>query len=229
MKKSFTVHDLPKSERPRERLLKLGPEVLSAQEILAVILSRGTTGKSVMNIAQELLSKFGNLKAIASASIEELCQIDGIGQAKACQIKAALELGKRAEGYPEDLSKIEIKTTQDVLRVVRPKLKDKKKEYFLLLLLNSRNQLIRPVDISIGSLDATVVHPREVFKEAIAASAASVICVHNHPSGNPEPSNEDLNLTKRLVQVGNLLGIEVLDHIIIGAQGYYSLKSHNLI
>ncbi|MEO0115273.1 MAG: DNA repair protein RadC [candidate division WOR-3 bacterium] len=229
MKKSFTVRDLPKSERPRERLLRLGPEALSAQEILAVILSRGTAGKSVMNIAQELLSKFGNLKAIASASIEELCQIDGIGPAKACQIKAALELGKRAEGYPEDLSKIEIKTTQDVLRVVRPKLKDKKKEYFLLLLLDSRNQLIRPVDISIGSLDATVVHPREVFKEAIAASAASVICVHNHPSGNPEPSDDDLNLTKRLVLAGNLLGIEILDHIIIGAQGYYSLKSHSLI
>ncbi|MEO0094027.1 MAG: DNA repair protein RadC [candidate division WOR-3 bacterium] len=229
MKKSFTVRDLPKSERPRERLLRLGPEALSAQEILAVILSRGTAGKSVMNIAQELLSKFGNLKAIASASIEELCQIDGIGPAKACQIKAALELGKRAEGYPEDLSKIEIKTTQDVLRVVRPKLKDKKKEYFLLLLLDSRNQLIRPVDISIGSLDATVVHPREVFKEAIAASAASVICVHNHPSGNPEPSDDDLNLTKRLVQAGNLLGIEILDHIIIGALNYYSFKSHNLI
>uniref|UniRef100_A0A7C6AA22 JAB domain-containing protein n=1 Tax=candidate division WOR-3 bacterium TaxID=2052148 RepID=A0A7C6AA22_UNCW3 len=229
MKKSFTVLDLPKGERPRERLLRLGPEVLSSQEILSVILGRGTRGKSVMNIAQELLSKFGNLKAIAGASVEELCQIDGIGPAKACQIKAALELGKRVEGQPEDETKIEIKTTQDVLKVVRPRLKDKKREYFLLLLLDSRNQLIRPVDISIGSLDATVVHPREVFKEAISASAASVICVHNHPSGNPEPSEDDLNLTKRLVQAGKLLGIEVLDHIIIGWQGYYSLKSRNLM
>ena len=229
MKRSFTVRDLPKAERPRERLLRLGPDALSSQEILAVILGRGTAGKSVMNIVQELLSKFGNLKRIAEASIEELCEIDGIGPAKACQIKAAFEFGKRIDGCPEDEKKIEIKTTQDIIKVVRNKLKDKKKEYFLLLALNSRNQLIRTIDISMGSLDATVVHPREVFKEAIAALAASVICVHNHPSGNLEPSDDDLNLTKRLVQAGNLLGIEVLDHIIIGSQGYFSLKSRNLL
>jgi len=229
MKRSFTVRDLPSSERPRERLLRLGAEVLSAQEILAVILGRGTVGKPIMNIAQNLLSKFGNLKSIAEASIEELCKIEGVGIAKACQIKAALELGKRADSYPEDEKRIEIKTAQDALKVVKQKLKDKKKEYFLLLLLDSRNQLIRPIDISMGSLDATVVHPREVFKEAITASAASVVLVHNHPSGNPEPSDDDLNLTKRLVQAGNLLGIEVLDHIIIGSQGHYSMKSHNLI
>ena len=229
MKRSFTVRDLPKAERPRERLLRLGPDALSSQEILAIIISRGTAGKSVMNIVQVLISKFGNLKRIAEASIEELCEIDGIGPAKACQIKAAFEFGKRIDGYPEDEKTIEIKTTQDVLKVVGNKLKDKKKEYFLLLALNSRNQLIKTSDISMGSLDATVVHPREVFKEAIASLAASVICVHNHPSGNPEPSDDDLNLTKRLVQAGNLLGIEVLDHIIIGGQGHYSLKSHNLI
>jgi DNA repair protein RadC len=229
MKHSFTVRDLPKAERPRERLVKLGTESLSSQEILAVILGRGTKGKSVINIAQDLLSKFHNLKAIAEASIEELCQIEGIGIAKACQIKAALELGKRVDTFPEDAQKITIKTTQDVLKAVRQKLKDKKNESFLLLLLDTRNQLIRPAEISRGSLDATVVHPREVFKEAITASAASVICVHNHPSGNPEPSDDDLNLTKRLVQAGNLLGIEVLDHIIIGSQEHYSLKSHNLL
>jgi DNA repair protein RadC len=229
MKRSFTVRDLPKAERPRERLLRLGPEALSSQEILAVILGRGTAGKSVMNIVQELLSKFGNPKNIGEASIEKLCEIEGIGPAKACQIKAAFEFGKRIDGYPEDEKIIEIITTQDVFKAVRKKLKDKKKEYFLLLALNSRNQLIRTIDISMGSLDATVVHPREVFKEAIGASAASVICVHNHPSGNPEPSDDDLNLTKRLVQAGNLLGIEVLDHIIIGSQEHYSLKSHNLL
>jgi DNA repair protein RadC len=229
MKRSFTVRDLPKAERPRERLLRLGPDVLSSQEILAIIISRGTAGKSVMNIVQALISKFGNLKRIAEASIEELCEIDGIGPAKACQIKAAFEFGKRIDGYQEDEKTIEIKTTQDVLKAVRNKLKDKKKEYFLLLALNSRNQLIKTIDISIGSLDATVVHPREVFKEAIAALAASVICVHNHPSGNPEPSDDDLNLTKRLIQAGNILGIELLDHIIISSQGHYSLKCHNLL
>ncbi len=229
MKRSFTVRDLPKAERPRERLLRLGPDALSSQEILAIIISRGTAGKSVMNIVQALISKFGNLKRIAEASIEELCEIDGIGPAKACQIKAAFEFGKRIEEWSEDEKKTEIKTTLDVLKVVRNKLKDKKKEYFLLLALNSRNQLIKTIDISMGSLDTAVVHPREVFKEAIGALAASVICIHNHPSGNPEPSDDDLNLTKRLVQAGNLIGIEVLDHIIIGSEGYYSLKSHNLL
>ena len=174
-KKSFTIHDLPLSERPRERLQKLGVEALSSQEILAVILGRGVAGESVMVTAQRLLSQFGNLKGIASASVEELSQVKGIGPAKASQIKAAFELSSRLEGYSEAEDKPIVKTPEDVVSLVRGKLKGKKREHFLAILLDTRNRLIRVSEISIGSLDTSIVHPREVFKEAISASATSVI------------------------------------------------------
>jgi len=228
VKKSFTIHDLPLSERPRERLQKLGVEALSAQEILALILGRGIAGESVMVTAQRLLSRFGNLKGIAGASIEELAQVRGIGIAKASQLKAAFELVSRLEGYTDTGDKPLVRTPEEVAALVRGKLKGKKKEYFLALLLDTRNQLIKVSEISIGSLDASIVHPREVFKEVISASAASVIFAHNHPSGNPEASEDDIKLTKRLVEAGEILGIDVLDHIIIGDKSYLSLKREGL-
>ncbi len=228
MKKSFTIHDLPITERPRERLQKLGVDALSAQEILALILGRGIAGESVMVTAQRLLSQFGNLKGIANASVEELSQVKGIGVAKASQIKAAFELANRLEGYAEAGEKPLVKTPEDVLNLVRSRLKSKKKEYFLALLLNTRNQLIKVAEISVGSLDSSIVHPREVFKEAISASAASVIFAHNHPSGDPTASEDDIKLTKRLVEAGEIVGIEVLDHIIIGDKNYLSLKREGL-
>ena len=227
MKKTFTIRDLPPSERPRERLLKLGAEALSAQEILALILGRGIKDESVMVTAQRLLSQFGNLKGIANASIEELARVRGIGVAKATQIKAAFELSKRLEGY-ESGKKVTIKTPEDIVEQVRARLKDKKKEHFLVILLNTRNQLIGIAPISIGSLDASIVHPREVFKEAISATAASVIFAHNHPSGDPQPSEDDIKLTKRLVQAGEIIGIEVLDHIIVGGNTFVSIKRQGL-
>ena len=228
MKKSFTIHDLPISERPRERLQKFGIQALSAQEILALILGRGIAGESVIMTAQRLLSQFGNLKGIASASLEELSQVKGIGLAKASQIKAAFELSNRLEDYSETGGKPLIKTPEDVAGVVRSKLRRKKKEHFLALLLDTRNQLIKISEISIGSLDTSIVHPREVFKEAISASAASVIFVHNHPSGDPKASEDDVELTKRLIEAGNIIGIDVLDHIIIGDKNYLSLKREGL-
>jgi DNA repair protein RadC len=221
---SLTIHDLPISDRPRERLQKLGAEALSAQEILALILGRGIAGESVMVTAQSLLSHFGGLKGIAEASLEELSSIHGIGLAKAAQLKAAIELASRVEGYSESTKKIFIKTPEDVARLVLSRLKNKKKEYFLAVLLDTRNQLIRVAEISIGSLDSSIVHPREVFKEATSASAASVIFVHNHPSGDTEASEDDVKLTKRLAEAGEIMGIDILDHIIIGGKDYTSLK-----
>ena len=227
-KKSFTIHDLPISERPRERLQKLGIEALSAQEILALILGRGVAGESVMVTAQRLLSRFGSLKGIAGASVEELSQVKGIGVAKGSQIKAAFELANRVEGYSEAGNKPLVKTPEDVVGLVRGRLKGKKKEHFLALLLDTRNQLIKVAEISVGSLDSSLVHPREVFKEAISATAASVIFVHNHPSGDPTASEDDIRLTKRLAGAGEIVGIDVLDHIIIGDKNYLSLKREGL-
>ena len=225
---ALTIHDLPVSDRPRERLQRLGVEALSAQEILAVILGRGISGESVMVTAQRLLSQFGGLKGISGASIEELSRIKGIGIAKAAQIKAAVELANRVDGYSETVSRPLLRTPEDVAALVKGRLKEKKKEYFLAVLLDTRNQLIKTAEISIGSLDSSIVHPREVFKEAISASAAAVIFVHNHPSGDTEASGDDIRLTKRLAEAGEIIGIDVLDHVIIGGKAFRSLKREGL-
>jgi DNA repair protein RadC len=227
MKKSFTIHDLPVTERPRERLSQLGVEALSTQEIIALILGRGTAGESVTVLAQKLLSTFGNIKNMAAASVEELVKIKGIGPAKAAQIKAAFEIGKRLETSAEELNP-QITTPESVIKQIQPSLKGKKKEHFVLLSLDTRNHLINKQTISIGSLDSSIVHPREVFKEALIASAASVIFIHNHPSGDPSPSEDDITLTKRLAESGKILGIAVLDHIIICDNAYISMKARNL-
>ena len=225
---SFTVHDLPKAERPRERLKQFGPEALSAQELLALIIGRGVSKKSVMTIAQELLIKFGNVKAISEATIEELSQIKGIGFAKAVQIKACFELGKRQDLEPE-LKDFDIKEPQSIVKAIRASIKDKAKEHFKLILLNARNKILGISTISIGSLNASIVHPREVFKDAIVHNAYSVVLAHNHPSGDPEPSEDDLKMTRKLVESGKILGIEVLDHLIIGKNAFYSFKEEGLL
>jgi DNA repair protein RadC len=224
----FTVHDLPKSERPRERLQKHGAEALSSQELLALVIGRGVSKKSVMTIAQELLTRFGNIKTISEATIEELSQIKGIGLAKAAQIKACFELGKRQDLEPE-LKDFDIKDPQSVVKAIRASIKDKAKEHFKLILLNARNKIIGISTISIGSLNASIVHPREVFKDAIMHGAYSVVLAHNHPSGDSEPSEDDLMITKRLVEAGKILDIKVTDHIIITKNGYFGFKEKNLI
>jgi len=229
-KRSFTIRDLPISERPRERLLKYGPETLSLQEILALILGRGISGESVLVTAQRILNKFGNLKDLASASLEELSKIKGVGLAKASQIKAAFELGRRKEdSFYQYYQQKRIKIPEDAVNLVKSRLKGKKKEYFLVLLLSVKNQLLNIVEISKGSLDSNIVHPREVFKEAISASAASCIFIHNHPSGDPTPSEEDIQLTRRLKEAGEIIGIDVLDHIIVTDLKFVSLKEKTLL
>lgn len=229
MKKSFTVHDLPKTERPRERLKKFGAEALSAQELLAIIIGRGSPKQSVMKIAQELLTTFGSINAVSNATIEQLDAITGIGPAKAMQIKACFELAKRKNWEPENGKDAYIENPKDVVNIISKELADKTKEHFKIIMLNSRNKVIGISDISIGTLNASLVHPREVFKEAIIHCSASLILVHNHPSGDPEPSDDDLIMTKRLVESGKLVGIEIIDHIIIGKNRYYSFKDKKLI
>ena len=227
MSKSFTIHDLPKDERPRERLVKFGEQALSAQELLQLILGRGVAGESVAITAQKLLSHFGSLQKLSEASIEELSSIKGIGLAKATQIKAAFEIGRRVSTQIPAYKSKELNDPEKVYRLIKSKLKDYHKEHFYIIALNSRNYSI--AEISVGSLNASVVHPREVFGEAIKNKAASVIFAHNHPSGDPEPSEDDLILTKRLVESGKILGIEVVDHIIITKNEFFSFKEKKLI
>jgi DNA repair protein RadC len=228
-KKSFTIHDLPSSERPRERLQRLGAENLSAQEILAVVLGRGIAGESVMITVQRLLDKFESLHGIAGASVEELSSVRGIGLAKACQIKAAFELANRWEDSLQSPGKSIIKTPEEAYNELKGKARGKKKEHFWAILLDTRNRVIKSVEVSMGSLDSSIVHPRELFKEAISASASSVIVAHNHPSGNPEASQDDIKLSKRLKEAGELVGIDLVDHIIIGDGEYLSLKREGLL
>jgi DNA repair protein RadC len=197
-------------------------------ELLAIILRTGVKGDSVLMTSQKLLSEFGNLQNIAQASVAEMCQVRGIGKAKAIQIKAALELGKRVDD-PDYKPGKPVQTPEEAVKSVQSKLSGKKKEHFYILCLNTRNRVNDTRQVSIGNLDSSIVHPREVFKDAISSLAAAVIFVHNHPSGDLEPSADDINLTKRLIEAGELLGIPVLDHIIVGNKGYTSLKSRNLI
>ena len=229
--RSYTVRDMPLSERPRERLLRMGSENMGLVELLAIIIRTGTRGESVLMTAQKLLSEFGNLQSIAQASVAEICRVRGIGEAKAIEIKAALELGKRLydPDYGPDEQGKPVQTPEEAYKSMQSKLRGKKKEHFYILCLNTRGRVNDTRQVSIGNLDSSLVHPREVFKDAISTYASTVIFVHNHPSGDLEPSAEDINLTRRLVEAGELLGIPVIDHIIVSDKGYISLKSRNLI
>jgi DNA repair protein RadC len=229
LKRSFTIHDLPQSERPRERLQRLGAESLSSLELLEAVLGRGISGESVMITAQRLLDQFGDIRGIAEASIEELSEVRGIGLAKSCQIKAAFELSNRWSRSSGSQQKVTVKTPEDAYSELKGKSRGQKKEHFWAIFLDTRNQIIKTVEISVGSLDTSIVHPRELFKEAISVSASSVIVAHNHPSGNPEASQDDIKLSRRLKETGDLVGIEMVDHIIIGDGKYISLKREGLL
>ncbi len=224
---TFTVHDMPKQERPRERMQRLGPDVLSSHELLALIIGRGIPKRSVLDIAHDLLRKFGSVQGISKATMEELSAISGIGTAKAAQIKAAFELAKRQD-LEQDIPPYTVNNPHILVKAIRATIQDKAKEHFKLVLLNTRNKVTGIIPISVGTLNASLVHPREVFKEAIHGNAASVILVHNHPSNDLEPSEEDVRLTRRMVEVGTIMGIEVLDHIIISKNDFLSMKARGL-
>jgi DNA repair protein RadC len=224
-----TVRDIPARERPRERLMREGPRALSREEVLAIIISRGTAGRSVMDIARELVVKYKTMPALAAASIEELQQVRGIGPAKACQLKAALELVRRLDEPLDPECGLELSEPETVFRLLKSEAGNEKRECFWVLFLDSRNRLVGRRSVSTGSLDTTVAHPREVFDPAIRASAAAVVVVHNHPSGDPTPSDDDLRLTRRLAEAGRVLGIRLLDHVIVTGEKYYSFRSHVLV
>lgn len=213
------IKDISKENRPLERLEKQGPAVLSDAELLAVILKTGTREENVIDMSNRLISKFG-LDKLASCSLKELQNIKGIGKVKASQIVALFEFNKRqlnskVKGNP-------IKNAKDVFDYCSPLMSSLDREQFVVLHLNTKGQIIRYDKISVGTLNTSIVHPREVFKSAIKDNSNSIILVHNHPSGDPTPSEEDLEITKRLIDAGNLLGIKVLDHIIIGKERWWS-------
>ena len=226
MPRKYTLHDLPVEERPRERLQNVGVENLSLQELLALIIEKGGRSQNVLQVAQNLLSHFGNLENIQEANLTELQKVKGVGFATACKIKAALSLGERVR-EPTKLGP-KISKPKDVFNLLKNALGRKKKEYFKLICLDSRNRVITTETISIGTLDASLAHPREIFLPAIKNSASSVILVHNHPSGNTKPSSKDKELTQRIRKAGKIIGIPVSDHIIITATTYFSFTENSL-
>ncbi len=225
-----SVKHWPEDERPRERLLKHGPSSLSDANLLAIIIRSGEGGRSAVDIGRELLEKFDSLAGIEQAGIAELREIPGIGPAKAAEIKAAIELGKRFQKLGSSIASREpLCSSDNVVQYYRSRMKDAKKEFFHCVLLDTKHKIIRDEQVSVGSLTASIVHPRDTFRAAVRESAAAVIFVHNHPSGDTRPSQEDLLLTKRLVQAGEMLGIRVLDHIIVGDGGHFSFRDQGLI
>ena len=220
-KKNYTIKDWPEYERPRERLMNHGVKYLTDAELLAIILVNGFSGKTSVELARNLLAQFGSLRKLMNASYSEIKQIEGIGQAKYAQIKAALETGVRLS-REKMLPGKKIHKAQDIVDYYYAEIRDQKKELFHIVLLDIRYQIIRDVLISMGSLTETTVHPREVLKEVVRESAAAVIFLHNHPSGDPQPSQQDIELTNRLCESCQMMGVKVLDHIIVGEDRFYS-------
>ena len=211
----------PETERPRERLLTEGPQALTNAQLLAILLRVGRHGSSAVQVGMDILDRLGDIAGLAQCGIEELCAIPGVGEAKAAQVKAALELGKRALAAP--LTKgTKVTSSRDLFSHYHSTLRDLRHEIFKVVLLDAKHAIMRDATVSEGSLTLSIVHPREVFTLAVRESAAAVIFLHNHPSGDPTPSQEDRILTARLVSAGEVLGIRVLDHLVVGDGRYVS-------
>ena len=225
---SRKVKDMALEERPREKMLLSGAKNLSNAELLAILLRTGTKKRNAIELANDIINKDSQgIRYLQDMSIEELCKIEGIGLSKATQIKAALELGLRISSYRPN--KYKVKNPWDIYKYYMEGLRYKQNEVFKVVLLNTKNEIITDIDVSVGTLNSSLVHPREVFKEAIRRSSNKMILIHNHPSGSVEPSNEDKNITDRLIKCGELIGIEVIDHIIIGDGLYFSFKENMII
>lgn len=222
------VREMPEDERPRERLARTGPESLRDAELLAILFRTGTRTQGAVALADELLRHFGGLRQLSRASLEELQQVKGIGKVKAIEIKSALELGKRLAHFTDN-ARPKIKCAQDVADLLMLRYKDYETEVFKCVLVNTKNDVMKVLDISSGGLDGTLADPKDVFRQAVREGATGLIICHNHPSGDPQPSAEDITVTKRLQEAGEVLGIRVLDHVIFGDGTFVSLKERTLM
>ncbi|MBI4200456.1 MAG: DNA repair protein RadC [Chloroflexi bacterium] len=221
------IRDLPPGERPRERLRERGAPYLSNSELIAILLRTGTTGENVLDLATRLLSLHGGLDGLDRASFPELAALRGMGEAKTAQLKAALELGKRLLATAPE-ARVTVQSPQDVANLVMAEMAFLEQEHLRVLLLNTKNQVLATKEVYKGSVNTAVLRAGEVFQEAVRANCPSVIVVHNHPSGDPTPSQEDVQVTSQLIQAGKVLDIELLDHVIVGRNGYVSLKERGL-
>ena len=219
----YLIKDLPEDERPRERLERKGPKVLSNIELLAILIRTGSKQKSAINLAEEIVRKFPNLYTLRNITMDELMTIKGIGKAKAIQILAAIELGSRTSQYVLERG-MQIRSPSDCAEFITEEVKTLEQEHFIGIYLDTKNRILAKKTLFIGSLNRSLVHPREVFKEALKHGCASIILVHNHPSNDVTPSPQDISITKRLIEIGELIGIEILDHLIVGANNYLSMR-----
>ncbi len=221
------IKEIPINDRPMERLIINGVETLSNEELLAIILKTGTRGKSAKELSCLLLSSIGNLKKLNNINYEYLNKFKGIGKSKACIILSVIELSKRINREVETIKSVKLNNSEIVYKFYKDKISDKKQEYFYAIYLDNQKRVIDEKLLFIGTINYSVVHPREIFKEAYLLGASAIICVHNHPAGNPYPSKQDIEVTNNLVSVGNLLGIKIVDHIIICKEKYYSFLENN--
>lgn len=218
-----TIHEMPQAERPREKLFLRGARGLELRDLVAIILGHGTRSLSALGLADNLLTRFKSLPALADASVEELQAISGIGEAKAARLSAACELARRLATLAPAERPV-IRSAGDVAKLLRKEMRSLDREEFRAVLLDTKHRVLGVSTVSVGHLNGTLVHPREVFKEAIRRSSEAIIVAHNHPSGDPTPSSEDVAVTKRLAAAGRLLGIELLDHVVLGTNDYVSLR-----
>lgn len=224
--KHLTIKELPLRIRPRERLISEGASNLSDAELLAIILTTGTKGINSLQLSQMILSHFENLSSLGNATFEELAGLDGVGAAKAAQLLASVELGRRVVAMKPRV-RLVLNNPPAVASLLMASMRYLEREHFKALILNTKNQLLKIVDVAVGTLNAAIIHPRELYKTAIRANGAGVIVAHNHPSGDTKPSREDIALTRRLVEAGKILGIDFLDHVIIGDGKFLSMKEKN--
>lgn len=227
---SYKMKQIPESERPRERLMRYGVESLSNQDLLSIILKTGTKDKTVQEVAIDLLTTFNGLSNLREMTVSKVTKIRGIGKVKAMELICCLELGKRIFLEEKVDQKIFLNNPKDIFKSMQYIFYGKKQEYFYCLYLNQKQELIERKLLFMGTINRSIVHPREVFKEAYLLSASSIVCIHNHPSNDVRPSREDIRFTSSLVEIGKIQGIPILDHIIIGETGYYSFyENHNII